>query len=145
MKFRTSALSSVTLSLALIVAAFGCDRANAPEHASSAPTPGSATAPAASAAVPAPIDGTEARRLVADGAFLLDVRSSGEFASGHAEGATNIPVGELAGRLTELPRNRVIITYCASGGRSRAAAATLRADHFDVRDLRTLSAWNEGQ
>jgi len=79
---------------------------------------------------------------VAAGAFLLDVRTPGEFQDGHAEGATNIPVSELESRLAEVPRDRVVITYCASGSRSRTAATILRAEHYDVRDLRTLSAWN---
>jgi len=73
------------------------------------------------------------------------VRTPGEFAGGHAQGATNIPVSELPAHLSELPHDRVVITYCASGARSRSAATLLRAEHFDVRDLRTLSAWNAAE
>ena len=35
--------------------------------------------------------------------LLLDVRSPGEFASGHIADAVNIPHGELASRMSELP------------------------------------------
>ena len=42
------------------------------------------------------------QQAVTDGGLLLDVRSPGEFNSGHLEGALNIPVGELQSRLKEL-------------------------------------------
>lgn len=61
------------------------------------------------------------------GATVLDVRSAGEFASGHVDGARNLPVGELAGRLHEVPRDRAVIVYCQSGGRSARAAQVLKA------------------
>ena len=94
----------------------------------------------ASAGVPR-VDGAEARRLVAEGAVLLDVRTPREFARGHAEPAVNVPLGELAARLDELPRDRPVITYCMAGARSRQAAAALEEAGFDVRDLGSLSAW----
>lgn len=39
------------------------------------------------------VRGEEARKLVAGGARLLDVRTSREFAAGHLPGAVNIPLG----------------------------------------------------
>src|SRR4051812_41994110 len=67
---------------------------------------------------------------------LLDVRSSEEFATGHATGARNIPLAELATRLGELPSERAIAVYCRSGRRSALAAELLRKSGFsDVRDL----------
>ena len=99
-----------------------------------------AVAPAARATPPA-IDGPNARKLVAAGAVLVDVRSPGEFASGHIEGALNIPVNEIGARLSELPKDKPIVVYCAAGARSGVAAGTLAEAGYDVRNLGKLSAW----
>ena len=61
------------------------------------------------------IDGTHAHALVAEGATLVDVRTSMEWDGGHLEGAVLIPVSELQGRLAEIPRNHPVVVYCASG------------------------------
>ncbi len=47
-----------------------------------------------------PSDGL--RNLVANGATLVDVRTTEEFAAGHLRGAVNLPVAELRDRLAEL-------------------------------------------
>lgn len=88
------------------------------------------------------VNGAEAHRLVAEGAILVDVRTPEEFASGHAEGARNIPVDDLNSRRSELSRDKVIVVYCASGARSAHAASLLSQAGFRVRDLSTLDAWN---
>ncbi len=64
------------------------------------------------------------------GAKIVDVRSVAEFQSGAYPGAVNIPVQELQHRLGELPKDRPIVVYCASGGRSAAAERLLRANGF---------------
>jgi phage shock protein E len=64
------------------------------------------------------------------GAKVVDVRSSGEFQGGAYPGAVNIPVQELAQHLNELPRDRPIVVYCASGMRSASAERLLRAHGF---------------
>lgn len=88
------------------------------------------------------VDGTKARALVGAGATLLDVRSPGEFASGHLPGAVNIPVDQLGGRTGEVEKTRPVVVYCRSGGRSRSAANTLVAAGFQqVHDLGPMSAW----
>lgn len=85
----------------------------------------------------------EARRLVMEGALLVDVRSPGEFGAGHLEGARNIPVGEIGGRLNELgAHDRPVIVYCASGMRSATAASTLKRAGFEqVFNLGAMSNW----
>lgn len=53
---------------------------------------------------------------------VIDVRSRGEFSGGHAEGAVNIPLQEIAGRMEELKSLKMpLILCCASGGRSAQA------------------------
>jgi DNA-binding transcriptional ArsR family regulator len=50
---------------------------------------------------------------IEDGSIvLLDVRPRMEHLAGHLPGARSIPLEELAGRLEELPRDALIVTYC---------------------------------
>lgn len=82
----------------------------------------------------------QAVQWVDQGATLLDVRTAGEFASGHPDQAMNIPVGELAQRMSEIEADRVVV-YCRSGVRSRRAAGLLRDAGKEVLDLGPMSAW----
>jgi molybdopterin/thiamine biosynthesis adenylyltransferase/rhodanese-related sulfurtransferase len=59
-----------------------------------------------------------------DGDFellLVDVREHREFATGHIEGAVNIPLAELEGRVHEIPTDRSVVFICRSGARSLTA------------------------
>ncbi|MFT6397187.1 MAG: rhodanese-related sulfurtransferase [Bradymonadia bacterium] len=88
------------------------------------------------------VSGAEAHELVANGAQLLDVRTPGEFSGGHIDGAVNIPVQELSGRLGELSQAQPVVVYCRSGARSSNAARSLQAAGFEaVHDLGPMSAW----
>ncbi len=89
------------------------------------------------------VQGEEARKLVAGGARLLDVRTSREFAAGHLPGAINIPLGELDARLHSLgPKDRPIVAYCQSGQRSGLAKRLLTANGFSaVHNLGAMSSW----
>jgi phage shock protein E len=73
---------------------------------------------------------------IASGAAVVDVRTPAEYASGHYEGARNIPLNELQARVGELgERDQVLVVYCASGIRSAQAAGILKAAGFtDVTD-----------
>ncbi len=69
---------------------------------------------------------------------LLDVREPAEFTGelGHLAGAELLPLGQLRGRLTEVSKNRPIVTICRSGGRSAQAALILEgAGHAQVANL----------
>ena len=75
--------------------------------------------------------------------FLLDVRSVEEVQeSGHIEGATNIPLNELAQHLDLLPSfDTPIVTYCGSGWRATIAMTALHGMGWtDVRALKTTFA-----
>ena len=89
----------------------------------------------------APSGPRDHRKLVADGAALVDVRSPDEFGEGHVQGARNIPVATLAGRLAEIPKDKPVVVYCAAGSRSAAAARTLKAAGYDVVDLGAMRNW----
>ncbi|MCW5822327.1 MAG: rhodanese-like domain-containing protein [Cyanobacteria bacterium TGS_CYA1] len=56
---------------------------------------------------------------------LLDVRSPIEFESEHIEGALNIPLQELEGRLEDIPRGKDLVMICRSGKRAERGAYAL--------------------
>jgi rhodanese-related sulfurtransferase len=78
----------------------------------------------------------EARRRVARGAFLIDVRSASEVGAHPVVGAVNIPLGELAGRVDEIPRDREVLTLCHSGVRSAVAVGRLAQAGIPARSVR---------
>jgi phage shock protein E len=84
----------------------------------------------------------DARKLVADGALLLDVRTPEEFRDRHLDGALNIPVQELAGRVGELgAKERPIVVYCRSGARSAMAAILMKKAGYEVVDMGGIGNW----
>ncbi|MDO4770884.1 rhodanese-like domain-containing protein [Porphyromonas sp.] len=67
---------------------------------------------------------------IQDGAFLVDVRSAGEFASGSVPGAINIPVDQIEARINKFKDKKSIIVFCLSGGRSSQAQTILQRNGF---------------
>jgi rhodanese-related sulfurtransferase len=79
---------------------------------------------------------------VPEGAALLDVREDDEWAAGHAPGAVHIPMGELAGRLGELPAGDDLYVICRTGGRSARVTAFLNANGWDASNVDGgMQAW----
>lgn len=78
--------------------------------------------------------------------LLVDVRSEAEHALVHLEGATLLPLPELAERVDEIEEHRTqpIVVYCHHGIRSRTGAAILSAaGYVDVASLRGgIDAWS---
>ena len=78
----------------------------------------------------------------ADGATVIDVREPMEYLSGHVPGAQLIPMGQLASRLAEIPRNVPIYVICASGNRSSTMTSFLvRAGYNAWSVAGGTSAW----
>ena len=74
---------------------------------------------------------TDYAQLVKEGAIILDVRSKGEFESGHIRGSMNIPVDQLLNNLNKLKdKSKPIITCCASGMRSASAKNLLKSKGY---------------
>src|SRR5690606_20657243 len=71
--------------------------------------------------------GGPARRSPTGGAALNAVRGRAEWEAGHLPGVPNIPLGYLADRLEEIPRDRPVVLQCETGGRSAIAAGLLQA------------------
>jgi adenylyltransferase/sulfurtransferase len=78
-----------------------------------------------------------------DPLLLLDVREPHELEISRLEGARNIPLGELAGRLPELDSAGEIVLFCKMGSRSRRALELLVSAGFRrVKHLRGgINAW----
>lgn len=58
-------------------------------------------------------------------ATIIDVRGAEEYAEGHLKGAINIPVEEMAGRVSEIPEGPVFV-QCGTGARSEVAYDTMK-------------------
>lgn len=62
---------------------------------------------------------------------IVDVRSEGEFMSGHVSGSINIPVQQIPSRMEELKNMKNIVLCCASGGRSAQAMMYLKQNGIE--------------
>ncbi len=70
-------------------------------------------------------------QLMKEGAIILDVRTKGEFGSGHIRGSVNIPVEQLHKNLHKFKdKKRTIIACCESGMRSSSAKGILTSNGF---------------
>jgi thioredoxin len=84
-----------------------------------------------------PVESFEKKLLETSNAFLLDVRTAGEFGGGHLPKATNIDFRspDFATKIKELPKDKPVFVYCLSGGRSAQAAEIMRKEGFQVTEL----------
>lgn len=67
---------------------------------------------------------------IKEGAFLVDVRSPSEFASGSVKGAVNIPVNQVSSQLSKFKNKKNIVVFCRSGARSSQAKSILEQNGF---------------
>lgn len=81
------------------------------------------------------------KEIIKDGAYLVDVRSPGEFAGGSAEGAVNIPLDQIANRADELKGKEPIVVFCRSGNRSGQAKSILEQKGF--KDVINGGTWEQ--
>lgn len=87
------------------------------------------------------VDGLPAK--LTGGVTLLDVREPDEWGAGHAPGALHIPLGELAGRLNELPADSEVYVVCRSGGRSARATVYLNGNGWDAKNVEGgMKSWH---
>ena len=92
--------------------------------------------PAASGEFPREISVGEAYQRYEAGVFVLDVRQPEEWIDYHIPGTTLIPLGDLEGRMDELPRDQEIVVVCRSGNRSGVGRdALIKAGFTDVTSM----------
>ena len=77
--------------------------------------------------------------IIANGAVIVDVRTSGEYATGHINGSMNIPLAALNSGMAKLKKDKPVITVCASGMRSASAKSTLIANGF--KEVYNAGSW----
>jgi len=79
--------------------------------------------------------------------FLLDVRTPNEYKNGHLKGATLIDFyqSDFKQKLAKLDKQKTILVYCKSGGRSNNTGTILKEMGFkDVYDLQGgITAWEK--
>ena len=107
-------ISFLALSLFGALAQSGCNSAEQRNRN------GSTVTSSAPPVAPAPSDG--ARRVTVaelkdlldkNEAVVIDVRNQASYDMGHVRGAKLIPEAEIGNHLDELPKNKLIVTYCS--------------------------------
>ncbi len=78
------------------------------------------------------VDVTELAAQREAGAPVIDVREPAELAEGRVPGVRHIPLGEVADRAGEVPRDRTVYVICARGGRSAKAVEHYRSLGIDA-------------
>jgi rhodanese-related sulfurtransferase len=88
----------------------------------------------------------EARKLVEEGAQLIDVRADHEWNAGHIAGAVHVPLPELPQRTGEIDQDRPVVVYCRGGNRSSMATTALTDAGYDAVKLTDgIVGWSEGE
>jgi rhodanese-related sulfurtransferase len=88
----------------------------------------------------------EARKMVEEGAQLVDVRADHEWNAGHIAGAKHLPLPELPQRTGELDQDRPVVVYCRGGNRSSMATAALTDAGYDAVKLTDgIVGWREDE
>lgn len=130
MRLTRHVAARVTMLFALVAVISACARGHAP--AGGAIEPSELAARISSGSAPT----------------ILDVRTPEEFASGHIQGALNVPLNELPDRLAslKLSPSQEIVVHCQRGGRAASAESILRESGYtQVRDLSGhMEAWKGG-
>lgn len=79
-------------------------------------------------------------QLVSEGAIIVDVRTGGEFNTGHIKGSVNIPVDKIANNAGKLKaKKKPIITCCQTGSRSAMAKSILKGQ--GITDVYNGGSW----
>jgi rhodanese-related sulfurtransferase len=80
-------------------------------------------------------------KLVHGGAFLVDVRTPSEYASGHAPNSVNIPLDQIQNQLAKFKGKKDIVVFCRSGNRSSQAKTILEQNGF--KNVVNGGTWND--
>jgi len=78
------------------------------------------------------VSGSEAAKLVKDGAEVIDVRTPAEYRLGHYKGAKSIPLGKIGSAKIPVPiKTHPIVVYCNTGQRARMASQKLKSRGYE--------------
>ncbi len=126
MRFMLSLAAALSLSATLLLLA-GCnpEAFKGQANANNAPTTATATTTASvpiapTAAPPPPADNVRRitvdelkQELAANKALVVDVRGDAAYKTGHIKGSIMIPAAEIDQHVNELPKDKLIVTYCS--------------------------------
>jgi len=138
---RALVLALVVSIVAVALALTGCSR-------ESPPAPASTNANQATGLPDR--DPALAKKLVSEGAVLLDVRTAEEYSGRHLDKAVNIPVDNLTAQMSEVEKltsgdkSKPIVVYCQAGGRAgRAKTMLTAAGYTQVTNLGGIDDWDK--
>ena len=84
---------------------------------------------------------SEAHELLGSAVFV-DVREPYEYEAGHIDGSLHIPIGQVAARWEQIPRDREVVVVCHLGQRSALVAEFLAQRGVPAQNLEGgLEAW----
>jgi rhodanese-related sulfurtransferase len=76
---------------------------------------------------------------------LVDVREAHEHAAGYIGGDRHVEFSRLSEQAASIDKERPVVFYCRSGGRSSVASQAFRASGYDARNMAGgLLAWDRG-
>jgi rhodanese-related sulfurtransferase len=81
---------------------------------------------------PREVSREQARKMVEEGAQLIDVRADHEWDAGRIAGAKHVPLPEVPQRTAEIDQDRPVVIYCRGGNRSSMATTALTEAGFDA-------------
>ncbi|UII26715.1 rhodanese-like domain-containing protein [Fulvivirga maritima] len=86
-----------------------------------------------------PVNDGALKKAIDEGAFLVDVRTPGEFAGGSVVGAVNIPLNTVGDQLKKFDGKNKIVVFCQSGNRSMQAQNVL--EHHGFHNIINGGSW----
>ncbi len=81
------------------------------------------------------------KAIIEGGAFLVDVRTPGEFQAGHANRSVNIPLDTIQANLSRFKGKDHTVVFCKSGGRSAAACSFLEKN--GIKNVLNGGSWKD--
>ncbi len=81
------------------------------------------------------------RKIINNGALLVDLRTASEFELGHIKGSINIPLGKLSYNYNKFKNHKYVVVCCFSGNRSNFAKEVLEKKGF--KNIINGGAWEE--
>ncbi len=81
------------------------------------------------------------KKMMEEGALMVDVRTVGEFNSGHVSGSINIPLDIITNNLAKFQNKKGVLVFCASGMRSGVAKNVLLKNN--IPNVVNAGTWNK--
>jgi phage shock protein E len=81
------------------------------------------------------------RKILKNGAFIVDLRTPTEFEKNHVKGSINIPLGQMALHFDKFKNHKYIVLCCFTGNRSNFAKGVLEKRGFT--NVINGGAWDE--